>query len=337
VQLFKGHTADDVWRSAVKTLRTEGAPVQEGRGGATREILRACFEIERPQQRWVVSREPAMNPAFALAEVMWIVNGRNESDFLNFWNTQLPAFAGFGATYHGAYGYRLRRQFGLDQLERAFQALQGNPLGRQVVLQIWDPRSDFPREDGSPVELDIPCNVASLLKVRNNRLEWTQVMRSNDLFLGTPHNFVQFTALQEIMAGWLGLEMGSYFHLSDSLHVYEESTGSDLRYADIEPEPNLDSLGLPRDESQAILSRLYATTARMTLPDLPREELQELALEFEASVAYKNILTVMGAESARRRNWQDTAEALMAHCTNPAYAQMWQRWCKRTGSLNTSR
>lgn len=336
MHIFRGQTADEVWRSAVAILQTEDARMQEGRGGTTREVLRACFEIERPQQRWVVSREPALNPAFALAEVIWIVNGQNEAHFLNFWNTQLPKFAGYGKTYHGAYGYRLRRQFGLDQLEKAFRALHNTPESRQVVLQIWDPRNDFPSEDGMPVDPDIPCNIVSLLKVRNNRLEWTQVMRSNDIFLGTPHNFVQFTAVQEIMAGWLGLEMGSYFQLSDSLHVYQERTGSDLQYLDIEPEPNLDSLRLPKTESDIILSNLYSTTAKMTLPNLPREELESLALGFEASAAYKNIIAVMGAESARRRNWPDASETLMAQCTNPAYKQLWQRWCLRTKSLNTN-
>ena len=46
-------------------------------------------------------------------------------------------------------------------------------------------------------------------------------MRSNDIFRGLPYNFVQFTSMQEILAGWLKINVGSYNHVSDSLHIYE--------------------------------------------------------------------------------------------------------------------
>ena len=49
-----------------------------------------------------------------------------------------------------------------------------------------------------------------------------------DFWLGFPFNIVQFTMLQEIMAGWIGVDVGSYHHLSDSLHIYPEHE-DDLR------------------------------------------------------------------------------------------------------------
>ena len=86
--------------------------------------------------------------AFALAEVVWIMRGRNDSAFLNYFNRQLPLRAGHGATYNGAYGQRLRAAFGFDQLERAYLALRHNPNSRQVVLQIWNPQRDLPDQTG---------------------------------------------------------------------------------------------------------------------------------------------------------------------------------------------
>ena len=35
-----------------------------------------------------------------------------------------------------------------------------------------------------------------------------------------PYNFVQFSNLQEILAGWLELDVGSYNHYNDSLYLY---------------------------------------------------------------------------------------------------------------------
>src|SRR3712207_1347251 len=93
----------------------------------------------------------------------------------------------------------------LDQLRGADAALRHDRTSRQVVLQIWDAGQDMP--DPGPRSRDIPCTIASHLLVRNDRLDWLQVMRSNDFVWGLPYNIVQFTTLQEIMAGWLGVEV----------------------------------------------------------------------------------------------------------------------------------
>ena len=223
IRVFSGPTADHVWRQMADAFQqSDGICSQKSRGGPTKEILHAAISIEDPRQRWVVSRKPPINVAFALAEVVGIMNGRRDLKFLKFWNRRLPRFVGPGPELHGAYGHRLREHLSSDQLKRAYEALRLNPDTRQVVLQIWDSSIDLPRANGSPADRDIPCNVASLLKVRNGKLEWTQVIRSNDLFLGVPYNFVQFTCLQEIIAGWLNIECGSYNQISDSLHLYDQ-------------------------------------------------------------------------------------------------------------------
>ena len=45
-------------------------------------------------------------------------------------------------------------------------------------------------------------------------------MRSQDLWLGFPYDVFTFTVLHELMAGWVGAELGEYRHTVDSLHLY---------------------------------------------------------------------------------------------------------------------
>jgi thymidylate synthase len=45
-------------------------------------------------------------------------------------------------------------------------------------------------------------------------------MRSNDVFLGLPHDVFCFTMIQELVARTLGLELGVYKHAVGSLHLY---------------------------------------------------------------------------------------------------------------------
>jgi thymidylate synthase len=331
MHLFAGRSANEVWCvAAAKLLNEPDIPIQPGRGEPTREMLHAAFEIRNPRDRWVLARQPAMNPAFPIVEVVWTLRGRRDSGLLNYWNPGLPEYAGCGPEYHGAYGFRLRHQFGFDQLDRAYLALQHKPDSRQVVLQIWDPTADFPDEQGREVSKDVPCNVSSMLKVRDGKLEWTQIMRSNDIFRGVPHNFVQFTSLQEVMAGWLGLEVGSYTHLSDSLHAYE-STIDLLRDTDFHVEglSNADSLCLPKRESDEVFRSLDEDLSTIVSNDLRDEDLQKLVESSGLPRAYENLLRVVAADAARRKRWNDLATNLVAGCTNPALTQAWDRWLSR--------
>jgi thymidylate synthase len=327
---FSAGSADEIWRALVYTFREGKCSVgQPSRAGDTRELLHATLSISEPKNRWVVSRNPSLNLAFALAEVVWIVTGRNDSAFLNFFNSQLPQFAGICDAYHGAYGYRLRKGLGIDQLSRAFDVLQRKPHSRQVVLQIWDGRIDFPDELGNETSADIPCNVIALLKVRGQKLEWTQILRSNDLFRGLPYNIVQFTTLQEILAGWLGLEVGHYNQLSDSLHVYER----DFHHIDTlfrcEPEPNTDSLSYPKSESENAFSRIAGFVDRIINPTVTSLDLLNSALSTDLPNPFKNMLLVLAAEGVRRRKSPEIARKLISECTNPVYRQMFSRWIDR--------
>jgi thymidylate synthase len=325
--MFESESADGVWLLAVEELKKRAAlPLQEGRGGSTCEMLHAVLQVSNPRERWVVSRSPGLSVAFAIVEVIGILNGRRDSGYLNFFNPRLPKFAGNGPLYHGAYGFRLRENGGFDQLDRAYQALRSNPDGRQVVLQIWDTSKDFPTPNGAPVAPDIPCNVCSMLKIRDDRLEWVQVMRSNDLFKGLPYNLVQFTALQEVMAGWIGVELGSYTHFSDSLHIYDNEIdlafGSSRRPAP----PNGDSLALPKDAADPIWAEMNRRVDKLVAGGLADEEFSRMVNLDGAPQAFTNLMSIVVADAARRRGRIDAAQNAADCCTNPLLKMLWGRW-----------
>lgn len=328
--IYEADTADQVWRAAASDLNGGcGATSQTGRGGITQELLHVIFTIHDPRQRWIVSRHPGMNPAFAVAEVVWLLNGRNDAAFVDHWNPRLPQYAGAGDCYHAAYGFRLRNEFGFDQLERAYNALSNNSDSRQIVLQIWNPQTDFPDTSGQPVSPDIPCNICAFPKIRNNKLEWLQIMRSNDLQRGVPYNFVQFTCLQEIMAGWLSVEPGAYCHVSDSLHAYAKDAADLREFASVDAMPNSDSLSLKRDESGRVLSEMNKIMSAMIMPELSYEAFRSLMSPRQLPSAYQNLLNLVAADSARRKGWIQIASDLMAECNNPAITQVWEQWSAR--------
>src|SRR2546425_4779116 len=109
---IKAPSSDDAWRQSFDLLRSLSR-VQEGRGQPTKELLHVTFEISDPRQRVVFARP--INPAFAVAEVIWILAGSNDVSFLKSWNPRIGNFSDDGMTMHGAYGHRLGRRPLLDE------------------------------------------------------------------------------------------------------------------------------------------------------------------------------------------------------------------------------
>lgn len=328
---FDGPSADAVWQTLVQEFRQpHSIQNQSSRGGPTRELLHVAISISDPRQRWIVSREPPLNPAFALAEVVWIMRGRRDLAFLEFWNSKFCKYVGPGPNLHGAYGYRIREHLGFDQLKRAYQALKHNTDTRQVVLQIWDSKVDLPGSNGSPTDPDIPCSLMAIPKLRNNKLEWLQIIRSNDMFLGIPHNFVQFMCMQEILAGWLGVECGTYNQVSDSLHVYDHNWRNVLNSKPIvDPHHNVDSLALSWKESELVFKELETRIGLIIESKNDSGILAGLSKWDAAPQAYQNVLSVLVAEALRKRREFDTADQVMSSCSNPMYLQLWKRWRSR--------
>ncbi len=113
--------------------------------------------------------------------------------------------------FHGSYGSRVYGRLGdlVDLLAR-------DPDTRQAVLTLYDSRSDL-----GAAKKDIPCTIAIHFLRRDGKLEMKVMMRSNDLWLGMPYDFVQFAILQASVAQALGIEVGTYVHSTGSLHLYD--------------------------------------------------------------------------------------------------------------------
>lgn len=174
---------------------------------------------ERPEERVLFDHHRDANPFFHLMDALWLLSGSNKVDVPAHYLNGIKQFSDDGATFHGAYGYRLRRSFGVDQIMRAVDMLITKPDSRQIVLSIWDPRRDL-----GTVTKDMPCNDLIMLDVVNGRLNMTVCNRSNDVILGAyGANAVQFSILQEVIASMAGLERGFYVQQSNNYHVYSDN------------------------------------------------------------------------------------------------------------------
>lgn len=73
---------------------------------------------------------------------------------------------------------------------------------------------------------DFTCTTHAIFMIRENRLNLTVCMRSNDLTLGLVYDLPWFISLiykmrDELKAGYPTLEIGTYTHQVHSLHIYD--------------------------------------------------------------------------------------------------------------------
>lgn len=207
------------------------------RGTTTLELHPVFVEIHNPQNRLVTSFGRQVNVAFALAEQMWILAGREDVAMLKAYNSNIEKFSDDGVIFNASYGARLRWSAGIDQLEDVIHTLQADPTSRQATISLWGINDrgwdrytiGKPPGDEGPnpikyvphVTKDRACNVLAHLMIRNEKLDWTQVIRSNDAIWGFPYNMMQWTCLMEVVANRLKVPMGKYYHLADSFHIYD--------------------------------------------------------------------------------------------------------------------
>lgn len=216
------NSLDDLLFKVYKQILARGTLIKPSKGSA-REIRGVLLKLSAPRVR--LSRSESRGLLFScLGELLWILAG---SDRLNFIQHYIPRYSDFSddkETIYGAYGPRLFGDTPNDQICRVIQLLKDKRDSRQAVLQLFD------RNDTLEPHLDVPCTCTLQFLVRGGRLHMLTSMRSNDAWLGLPHDVFTFTMLQELIARSLDIKLGEYKHMVGSLHLYDKHRDKASRF-----------------------------------------------------------------------------------------------------------
>lgn len=168
------------------------------------------FNVENPivQIRNVSKR-------YIAAEMLWYFCGRNDVDFIGKYASMWKRLTDDGKTNNSAYGYIMKRKHGFDQIEKMIELLKIDPYSRRAIINI-----NVPNENVIETK-DEMCTICLNFQLRNNLLNCTAVMRSNDIYFGVPMDTCAFITVQKYIAKALGVECGTYTLFAMSLHMYE--------------------------------------------------------------------------------------------------------------------
>jgi thymidylate synthase len=210
---ISAHTLDDLLRRLLVRLLDSGARITASRGKTT-ELTGVQLNLSNPRAR--LSRAENRRVFFScLGELLWYLDGSRALDFIEYYVPRYRDESEDGKTVYGAYGPRLFRMRGQNQVANVISLLRERPTSRRAVIHLFD-ASDLASD-----HREVPCTCTLQFMVRGGRVLLFTSMRSNDAYFGLAHDIFAFTMLQELMARSLGVDVGSYQHSVGSLHLYD--------------------------------------------------------------------------------------------------------------------
>ncbi|MCG8508988.1 MAG: thymidylate synthase [Rhodospirillales bacterium] len=223
--IIDGRYLDEILRRLYDELSKSTDTFDAGKGKG-QDLLGPKILLKDPRAR-ISATATRGRLISALGEFCWYMSGSADLDFIRFYIKDYPPEEATGSIEE-AYGPRLlgTGEFGrsFNQFERVIERLRRKPDTRRAIIPILEP---------SDLELgqeEAPCTAALQFIQRRERLHMIAMMRSNDAYLGFPHDVFCFTMIQELVARSLGVRLGEYHHFATRLHLYEDHVDGVAHY-----------------------------------------------------------------------------------------------------------
>lgn len=223
MRYYKGENIAYVFEDVIDDLWNDPDYVASPRGMEVREIRDCSMEIENPMKN--VYRHPVRSSQFkyVAAELLWYFSGTNNPTYIENYAKMWKSLHNSDGTVNSSYGNLLFSEFnehGHTQYDWVIKSLTKDKDSRQAFMHFNKPNHQFLENK------DQVCTLQALFHIRENKLHMTLTMRSNDVIYGFMTDWSFFSVLQyhvylELKNWYPELEMGSYTHISHSMHVYQ--------------------------------------------------------------------------------------------------------------------
>lgn len=211
---------DKKYQNALKQILENGIEeINERTKHGVKAVPGMTIEVE-PEDGFPLLTLRKIPVKIFVAEQVWFLTGsRQPSDLLNKYTKIWDDFTNLDGVVTTAYGYRWKHHFGRDQIGLLVKLLQKEPSSRHGVVVTWDQASDGLNPNLK--KANVPCPYTFTVNIIGGKLHMHNIVRSNDMILGAPHDIAGFALLQRILAAKLGIEVGKYTHSISNAHIYD--------------------------------------------------------------------------------------------------------------------
>ncbi len=210
---------DDLLNATYTDILENGVLISKSKRGSNIEIIQFAATLLYPRARTSISLDRKLVQS-KFGEFAWYLSKKRNKEFILPYITAYDREENQNNKILGAYGPKIfgTSQGRNSQYETVIEQIEKRGATKQAYIAISDSKDYKFRAEKfhSP-----PCTIGLHFYVRNEKLNLTVYMRSNDAYLGLPHDVFCFTMLQELVALRTNTALGVYTHCVTSMHVYE--------------------------------------------------------------------------------------------------------------------
>lgn len=206
----------EIFKNIYKELKWNGEKISP-RGQLVLEIENFNY-ILPPYVRFVNFESRKLNLNYIKREFQWYLRGEKYDDSIirhaNLWKSMINKDGSINSNY-GQYIFGEENQF-----DRVIEILKQDKDSRRASIAILNKDHLLSNTN------DVPCTYSINFRIRDNYLNMTVRMRSQDSVFGMGNDVPAFSFIHEMLCNSLkefypDLKYGEYYHSSDSFHIYE--------------------------------------------------------------------------------------------------------------------
>lgn len=196
----------EVWKACLRHILDEGQEFLDSNNRISREVLDLKATIRFPE------RDVEQPIGLLSQSEEWIYPSPEEIGSIIMAKRLSPAY-----TY--SYGPRLFNfRNTLNQIDDyVIPLLKFDKSSRRATVMVWDPL-----EDGNIYNKLVPGVITVHFKVKDNKLNASSVVRSNDFFFGWPANNFQIFTLLQYLSQKLDIPTAGLTTFSISAHIFKD-------------------------------------------------------------------------------------------------------------------
>lgn len=227
MRLYHGETIVPVFKEILKDLWKEPDFITSPRGMEVREIRDCSMEIKNPMINLYRNEFRNSPEKYIAAEQLWYFAGTNNPKYIEQYASMWKGLHNLDGTVNSSYGNLLfteKNEYGFTQYQWVIESLKRDKDSRQAFMHFNKPHHQFLENK------DQVCTLQALFHIRKDKLHMTLTMRSNDVIFGFMTDWAFFSILHyhvflHMKQYYPDLQMGSYTHISHSMHLYERHYG----------------------------------------------------------------------------------------------------------------
>lgn len=223
MKIYRDLNFSNLYRESLRDLMKNPEYEIKPRDLRIRENTNVALVLEDPLSCLYLNESRSSQTRYIAAELLWYFMGRNDVEFIKRYAKFWESIQNEDGTVNSSYGnllFNKKNRYGYNQYRWALKSLLNDRDSRQAVLHFNLPEHQY------ETNKDFVCTMYGIFQIRDNRLNFTVSMRSNDVIWGLPTDIAFFTTLQCQMLSHLrkvypDLMLGTYTHIANSFHIYE--------------------------------------------------------------------------------------------------------------------